>query len=37
MKTTNIPMYGNVAVYIKYCIVSLNIDAYNKRVQFLHN
>ena len=26
MKTTNIPMYGNSAVYIKYSAVCLKID-----------
>jgi len=26
MKTANIPMYGNIAVYVKYCGVCLKID-----------
>ena len=26
METTNIPVYGNIAVYIKYCAVGLKID-----------
>jgi len=26
MKTANIPVYGNIAVYIKYCSVCLKID-----------
>jgi len=26
MKTANIPVYGNIAVYIKYCAVCLKID-----------
>jgi len=26
MKTANIPVYGNIAVYIKYCAVCLNIE-----------
>ena len=26
MKTTNIPVYGNIAVYINYCAVCLTID-----------
>jgi len=26
MKTVNLPVYGNIAVYIKYCAVCLKID-----------
>jgi len=26
MKTANIPLNGNIAVYIKYCAVCLKID-----------
>jgi len=26
MKTTKIPVYGHIAVYIKYCVVRLKID-----------
>jgi len=26
MKTANIPVYGNIAVYINYCAVCLKID-----------
>jgi len=26
MKTVNIPVYGNIAVYIKYCAVCLEIE-----------
>jgi len=26
MKTANIPVYGNITVYIKYCVVCLKTD-----------
>jgi len=26
MKTSNIPVYGNIALYIKYCVVCLNME-----------
>ena len=26
MKTANKPMYGNIAVYVQYCVVCLKID-----------
>ena len=35
METANIPVYGNIVVFIKYCAVCLKIDYTLSRLEYI--